>query len=253
MLSLVSPAKLLVRHPKPVLLESTEPEFQEDAHHLIENLRRFSPQDLSEMMSLSEKLSILNHQRYQDFGTPAAKTEQAIFLFAGDTYGSLGATEFSKDDLLFAQNNMRILSGLYGSIRPLDEIYPYRLEMGTGLLTASANTLYKYWKNRIADAIDRDAGGEIVVNLASVEYFKSVQNHLKSKVLTLRFYEEHQNGLKMIGFFVKKARGAMMRYIIKNQIDDPEGLKDFRGENYRFRADLSSEESFVYSRKESAL
>jgi cytoplasmic iron level regulating protein YaaA (DUF328/UPF0246 family) len=248
MLAVISPAKKMDFEPVNGI-NATTPDFVTDANTLAGHARKLSVSDLRAMMKISEDLAKLNRERFQAFSsTPDERaTKQAAFAFAGDTYTGLQAGSLSSDDLDYAQNHLRILSGLYGVLRPLDRIQPYRLEMGRKLATKSGNTLYAYWDDRIGAALDAASDG-VIVNLASNEYFKAAGKKMTSRVITPAFKEEREDGLKMIGLFAKKARGAMARFIVQNRIETVDGLKGFNTDGYGFRADLSGENDWVFSR-----
>lgn len=248
MLAVISPAKKMDFEPVPDLGESA-PKFQADATNLASIARKLSVSDLRAMMKISEDLAKLNRERFQAFDADPdpRKTKQAAFAFAGDTYLGLQAATLSSEDLDYAQHHLRILSGLYGVLRPLDRIQPYRLEMGRKLATKSGNTLYAYWDDRIGAELDNIANG-VIVNLASNEYFKAAGKNMTSRVITPAFKEERDDGLKMIGVFAKKARGAMARFIIQNRVETVDGLKDFDTDGYGFRQDLSDDNNWVFSR-----
>lgn len=248
MLAVISPAKKMDFEPVPGIAHST-PKFQENANELAKVARKLSVSDLRNMMKISENLATLNRDRFQAFSeTPEDRaTKQAAFAFAGDTYTGLMVDSLSSEDLDYSQDHLRILSGLYGVLRPLDRIQPYRLEMGRKLATKSGTTLYAYWADRIGAELDAVSNG-VIVNLASNEYFKAAGKELNSRVITPAFKEERDDGLKMIGLFAKKARGSMARFMMQNRVDTVEGLKDFDSDGYRFRSDLSDENNWVFSR-----
>jgi cytoplasmic iron level regulating protein YaaA (DUF328/UPF0246 family) len=248
MLAVISPAKKMNFDPVDGIAATT-PNFMSDANILAKHARKLSVSDLRAMMKISEDLAKLNRERFQAFSeTPDDRaTKQAAFAFAGDTYTGLQADSLSTDDLQYAQDHLRILSGLYGVLRPLDRIQPYRLEMGRKLATKSGNTLYAYWNDRIGAALDEASDG-VIVNLASTEYFKATGKNMTSRVITPAFKEEREDGLKMIGLFAKKARGAMARFIVANRIETVDDLKGFNTDGYGFRADLSGENDWVFSR-----
>ena len=249
MLAVISPAKKLDFDPIEGVANS-QPMFQDHAVELAGKAKKLSVAKLRDMMKISEDLAKLNKERFAAFSDDPdpRSTKQAGFAFAGDTYQGLQIASFDKNDLKYAQKHLRILSGLYGVLRPLDRIQPYRLEMGRRMKTKAGETLYDFWGTKIGDALDEVSGGTIV-NLASNEYFKSTGKGLSSKVITPAFKEERDGDLKMIGFFAKKARGMMARHIVKNRIDQIDGLKDFDEEGYGFRADLSDEKQLVFTRK----
>ena len=248
MLAVISPAKKLDFEPVLDIGESV-PKFQKDANTLAKVARNLSVSDLRNMMKISEDLASLNRKRFQSFSDEPEtyKTKQAAFAFAGDTYTGLDAQSFTSHDLSYAQDHLRILSGLYGVLRPLDRIQPYRLEMGRNLVTNSGKTLYAYWDERIGSELDFVSDG-VIINLASNEYFKAAGKKMTSRIITPSFKEERDGTLKMIGFFAKKARGAMARYIVQNRVKSTDSLKDFNSYGYGFRPDLSDENSWVFSR-----
>lgn len=251
MLAVISPAKKMNFDPIEIAVDQSLPQFQAEANALAAVARTLSVGQLREMMKLSEDLAKLNRDRFQAFAaqSDARNSKAAMFSFAGDTYVGLNAEGFGTADIAYAQDHLRILSGLYGVLRPLDRIQPYRLEMGRRIKTAKGQTLYDFWGDQIAAALDAASGGEAVINLASQEYFKSAAKYLASPVITPAFKEERGEKLQMIGFFAKKARGMMARFMIENRIDRAEGLKDFDLEGYGFRADLSTQSAWVFTRK----
>jgi hypothetical protein len=201
-------------------------------------------------MSLSEKLSKLNFDRFQAFKTPFSldNAKQALLAFKGDVYNGINASSLSALDLDFAQKNVRMLSGLYGVLRPLDLIQPYRLEMGTKLDNAQGNNLYDYWGSDISKVLNEDEE-KLIVNLASNEYFKAIdKNILKAQILDIVFKEKKNDTYKVIGIYAKRARGLMINYIIRNRLTDAEALKDFSDEGYLYNQELSSDSSWVYIR-----
>ena len=201
-------------------------------------------------MKISEDLAALNKKRFAAFA-PASdecNSKQAAYAFAGDTYTGLQAGNLEKDDVEYAQDHLRILSGLYGVLKPLDRIQPYRLEMGSRLQNKSGYNLYAYWGDRIGAALDKNANG-VIINCASNEYFKATGKNMTSRIITPAFKEERDGELKMIGFFAKKARGSMARFMVLNRIQDPEGLKEFDLDGYKFQPKLSGEDDWVFTRK----
>jgi len=250
MLAVLSPAKKLNFDALDKDLGESQPAFQADANRLAKIARTLSVSDLRGLMKISEDLASLNKKRFASFAAASDElnSKQAAFAFAGDTYTGLQAGNMEADDLAYAQEHVRILSGLYGVLRPLDRIQPYRLEMGSRLKNKAGNNLYAYWGDRIGAALDEAAQG-VVINCASIEYFKATGQAMASRVITPAFKEERDGGLKMIGFFAKKARGMMARFMVLNRIEDPEGLKDFDLEGYRFQPKLSVENDWVFTRK----
>ncbi|MBO3697446.1 peroxide stress protein YaaA [Roseivirga sp. E12] len=255
MLYVISPAKTL-DFETPCDKEKSYPRFQKETLELIGVLRQKSPEEIQELMSLSENLAELNVSRYQKFakGKNTKRAKQAVYAFKGDVYLGLEAEELSDDDILYAQGHLRILSGLYGLLRPLDLIQPYRLEMGTRLAFDDYNTLYNYWSDRIVAQVNRDLkrqGDKVLVNLASQEYFKAIDRpSLKAKVVNVEFLDQKNGKYKVISFFAKKARGLMAQFIIKNKIEEPEALKAFDYEGYWFDAESSHETKLVFKRDE---
>ncbi|GGA30208.1 peroxide stress protein YaaA [Neptunicoccus cionae] len=251
MLAVLSPAKKLNfdRPAKP--MPETYPAFQEDANRLATIAQKLSVGDLRSLMHISEDLAKLNKARFDGFSAQSSvdNAKQAMFAFAGDTYTGLEATGFDESDCSYAQDHLRILSGLYGLLRPMDMIQPYRLEMGSKLKNDEGATLYAYWGEKLCGALDAASSGAPVVNLASNEYFKAArEKKMVSPVITPSFKEDRNGELKMIGFFAKRARGAMARYIIKNRVQTVEGLKDFDLDGYKFQPGLSDEKTLTFTR-----
>lgn len=255
MLIVLSPAKSL-DYETPVTLEiSSQPLFVEQAAVLVDILRKKSPADLAELMSISDKLSVLNAVRYEEWSKTfhAGNARQAVLAFNGDVYDGLGANTLSPEDLMFAQQHLRILSGLYGVLRPLDLMQPYRLEMGTKLPNPNGKDLYAYWKSQVAPVLnaDLDPNRPVLVNLASDEYFKSVDTKaLKGRVVQPVFQDFKNDQYKVISFFAKKARGLMARYIIEHRISEVDALKNFSTGGYRFEPSGSTESVWLFRRKE---
>lgn len=249
MLITVSPAKKLdMSEVKDVA--PTVPAFAQDAEMLAKVARDLSVKDLQKLMGISENLARLNAERFRDFG--AMETKPAALAFAGDTYQGLEAGSLDADEMAFAQDHLRILSGLYGVLRPLDAIQPYRLEMGSRLKTTQGASLYDYWGKRIAQALNDQAqtlGTDVLVNCASQEYFGAVDlSALKPRVITPVFLEEKNGEAKIVSFYAKKARGAMARFIIQRRLTDPDGLRDFDSGGYAYRADQSEGDRWVFQR-----
>ena len=208
-------------------------------------------------MSISPKLAALNEQRYKDWPLPFTKSnaKQAILAFKGDVYTGFNFEEYNEKDFAYAQNHLRILSGLYGLLRPLDLIQPYRLEMGTKLVTPEAKDLYAFWSSKLTSALNgaiRKSGNQTLINLASNEYYNVIDKQsLNGSVITPVFKDKKKDEFKVISFFAKKARGAMSDYIVRNRVSDPDGLKEFKGLGYRFNKKLTRDENWVFTRKES--
>ena len=228
----------------------------DDSQTLINDLSTFSPQDVSKLMGISDKLGILNFERYQTWQLPFDKNNarQALFAFKGDVYTGMDAYSFDKDDIEFAQKNLRILSGLYGLLRPLDLIQPYRLEMGTKLENDRGKNLYEFWHDKITNALNKElsrADKPLLVNLASNEYFKSINTQkLNADIITPVFKDMKNGKYKIISFFAKKARGLMSAYIIKNKISETKQLKKFDSAGYRYNDAMSTANELVFLRNE---
>lgn len=245
MLIVLSPAKNLDFEPADGRLASTEPMFQEETAQLVDVLRKKSPAKIAAMMDLSDKLARLNAERFKAFGEQSRK--QAILAFNGDVYRGFDAGTLDAAGLHAAQERVRILSGLYGLLRPLDLIEPYRLEMGTSLKTGRGESLYDFWGDRLASELDTELDGAPLVNCASNEYFKAVKG-IAAPVITCQFKEEKDGQLRTLGLFAKVARGMIARFAVDERIDDAEGLKDFTGGGYRFQPKLSDATTFTFSR-----
>jgi cytoplasmic iron level regulating protein YaaA (DUF328/UPF0246 family) len=253
MLFVISPAKTL-DFETPCHAEASYPRFRKETLELIGVLKEKSPEEIQELMDLSENLAELNVSRYNKFR--AAKhpkvAKQSLYAFKGDVYIGLEAEELDDEDIVYAQQHLRILSGLYGLLRPLDVIQPYRLEMGTRLAFDDYNTLYNYWADKIARMVNRDLknqGDKVLINLASQEYFKAIDRKaLKARIVDVEFLDFKNGKYKVISFFAKKARGMMARYIIKNRINEPEGLKSFDMDGYYFDDAGSTEEKLIFKR-----
>jgi len=254
MLLLISPAKKLnLDNPNPNI-KFTQPEFIYETQVLVDILRNFSPQQLADLMKISDQIASLNLARYSNFSTKFSlkNAKQAAFAFAGDTYKGLSPNDFTDDDCNFMQQHLRILSGLYGVLRPLDLLQPYRLEMGTRLKNPAGNDLYAYWQKIITHKLNQileELKTNLVVNLASNEYFKVVDSKsLQANIINCDFKDFNQGKYKTIGIHAKRARGAMARFIIKNKITEPERLIEFGYDDYRFCATDSSQYKLVFLR-----
>ncbi len=252
MLVVISPAKRLDWAERDIAV--TQPDFQDDAIRLSKTARNLTLGDLKKLMDLSDDLARLNRDRYRDFAnTPEPEdTRPAALAFAGDTYQGLEAASLDVDELAWAQDHLRILSGLYGVLRPLDAIQPYRLEMGSKLKTRRGKNLYEYWRDQLSKSLNAQAnevGSDVLVNCASQEYFGAVDlKALNLRVITPVFMEDKAGTPKIVSFFAKKARGAMARYIIQRRLTDPKGMTDFDSGGYAYRPDLSSEDKPVFVR-----
>ncbi|MCP4200894.1 MAG: peroxide stress protein YaaA [bacterium] len=252
MLTLLSPAKTMDFSTAPKRLPATKPQFGKDIAVLLERCKKLDAASLQKLMKLSEPLAELNYERFQAMRLPFTDKNSKLCLlaFQGDVYRKLDAASLSKRDLRWAQNHIRILSGLYGLLRPLDLIQPYRLEMGTRLDNSRGKNLYEFWGNRLVDELNAEQKGRaVVLNLASNEYFKAVpKKRLESRLVTAVFQEIRDGKPKTIAFSAKRARGLMARYVVDNRIDDPEGLKNFAEDGYGFRKDLSEDDRLVFTR-----
>ena len=253
MIAVISPAKTL-DFETTYDVEGSEPRFPKETQRLVSTLRRKKEKDLQSMMSISEKIAQLNVERYQTFqgSTNPDIARPAIYAFKGDVYLGLEAETLNEDTILRAQDRLRILSGLYGVLKPLDLIEPYRLEMGTKLKIGKYENLYGFWGNKIAKQINADLkeqGTDTLLNLASQEYFKSVpRKQVKGRIIDVEFKDFKNDQYKIISFFAKKARGLMSRYMLQNNIQDPEELKGFDSDGYYFVENASSEDKFVFYR-----
>ncbi len=254
MLILISPAKTLDFESPLATQQHTLPEFTQEAQQLINQLKDFAVQDVAKLMKLSDKLASLNVARYNSW-TEQHDTDNArpaLLAFRGDVYTGLDADSFSEADFEFAQQHLRILSGLYGVLKPLDLMQPYRLEMGTKLDTPAGNTLYKYWGDRLTDCLNDDPAQTkepLIINLASNEYFGAINPKKLSGTLISPVFKDWKNGqYKIISFYAKKARGLMSRYLIQNQITTAEGLLGFDLEGYAYSPEESSPQAPVFLR-----
>ena len=260
MILVISPAKALDYETPPTTATFTQPDLLDQSVELIDILREKSPAQIAELMSLSDQLSSLNVARYASWSRPfaAGNAKQALLAFNGDVYEGLDATSLTEADLAWAQDHLRILSGLYGVLRPLDLMQAYRLEMGTRLANPRGKNLYEFWGERITDELNRllareeDAGRQrVLVNLASDEYFKSVKpKKLKGRIVTPVFEDWKGGRYKIISFYAKRARGLMSRYVITHRIDEVEALQGFDAEGYAFAANASDADTLVFRRRE---
>ncbi len=254
MLMIISPAKT-VDFETPALGKTfTLPEFLSRSQELIDTLREKDSFEIAELMKISMKLADLNNLRFREWETPFTpeNAKQALFAFRGDVYRGLDADTLDEGSIDFAQGHLRILSGLYGLLRPLDMMQPYRLEMGTRLANERGKNLYDFWGSSLTEALNRalkEQGDTILINLASNEYFKAVVvKELAAEIITPVFKEKRGDSYKIISFSAKKARGLMSRYIIDHRISDPEQIKNFDLEDYAYNPALSSGNSWVFSR-----
>ncbi|MGB0361249.1 MAG: peroxide stress protein YaaA [Endozoicomonas sp.] len=254
MLLVISPAKTLDYETPATTQTFTQPDFLEYSAQLIDELRELSPASIGSLMGISEKLSQLNAARYESWSIPfnMDNAKQTVLAFKGDVYTGLDAETLSQKQLEFAQQHLRILSGLYGLLRPLDLMQAYRLEMGTKLANQRGKDLYQFWGSLITDRINKELASQkkpVLVNLASNEYFKSVQaKNIKGDILTPVFKDLKNGQYKIISFYAKKARGLMCRYMIDKKINQPEELKGFDYEGYEFNEAMSSDKELVFTR-----
>ena len=254
MLILLSPAKNLNFDPAPSAPTATKPRLKADVAELATTAKSLTKAKIKGLMNISDNLAELNYERFQSFVTSGRipNEKQAALAFNGDVYLGLDAASFDADDFLFAQDHLRILSGLYGLLRPLDGIQPYRLEMGSKLNNSRGEDLYDFWGDKIAKAINKDAKGlnnPVLVNLASNEYFGAVdKSTLKFPVITPVFKEEKDGKLRQLQFFAKRARGLMARWAIQNRIEDVEALKDFSVDGYKIQPEESSDDLWLFTR-----
>lgn len=254
MIILLSPSKTLDCESPAPKGEATQPRLLSESQTLIKQLRGKSVAEIQQLMDISEKLATLNHQRFQQWSLPFTpqNARPCFYAFQGDVYTGLEAASFDKVSTRRAQERLRILSGLYGLLRPMDLIQPYRLEMGTRLATSRGKNLYDFWGDRITQMLNEDLATQkhkLVINLASEEYFSAVRPPLlKGKLITPIFKERKGNQLKIIGLFAKKARGMMARYLIKENIQTAEGIHSFAMDGYRYQPHLSTETAFIFMR-----
>ncbi len=253
MLVVISPAKRLDLKPHPCV-QQTRAAFAEDTRKLIQAARKLSASDLKKLMGISDALATLNVERFTSFQSDPApdQTKASALMFDGDTYAGLEAQTLDEDAFRWAQSHLRILSGLYGLLRPLDAIQPYRLEMGSKLVTSRGKTLYDFWGDKLAKALNTDgesAQTDTLINCASNEYFGAVDRAaLKLRVVTPVFMEVKDGSAKVISFYAKKARGAMARFMVQNRLNDVEALKDFTSGGYKYQPKLSEDEKLVFWR-----
>ncbi|MCM8595084.1 peroxide stress protein YaaA [Accumulibacter sp.] len=256
MIIVLSPAKTLDYLTPPTIADCTEPVFLDDAEELIGILRRLSPAEVASLMQISDPLATLNAARYADWRRPFTpeNAKQAVLAFNGDVYEGLDAVSLPPADLRFAQDRLRILSGLYGLLRPLDLIQPYRLEMGTRLANARGRDLYAFWGRRIGDALAsalRDGGGRVLINLASEEYFRAIRPQDLPTPLIQPVFEDWSGGrFRVVSFHAKRARGLMARFAVLSRLADEHGLKDFAGGGYAYSSESSTPLRWVFRRRQ---
>ncbi len=256
MLIVISPAKTLDYDSPSKTKTYTVPGFLDSSQELIDTLKKISKADLMSLMNISEKIATLNVKRYKDWSLPLTESnaKQCIYAFRGEVYTGLDIDQFNASDIKYCQTHLRILSGLYGLLRPLDLMFPYRLEMGTRLRTGSGMNLYSYWDDTITQAINQllaKQKDKILINLASNEYFKSVRvKKLEGEIITPAFKEYKNGEYKMLGVYAKRARGLMSRYILQNRIEDAEDLKSFDLDSYKFNKKLTKDNQWVFTRRQ---
>ena len=254
MLIVISPAKTLDFETPASTNKNTLPDFLDDSAELIDQLKRLEPDKIGDLMSISPKLATLNSNRYHQWSLPfnLNNAKQSALAFKGDVYTGLDAESFNPDELAFAQNHLRILSGLYGVLRPLDLIQAYRLEMGTQFNNSRGKDLYAFWGDIITESINQDLKKQqnsALVNLASNEYYKSIKaDKLNTNVITPVFKDQKNGVYKIISFFAKKARGLMSRYIIQHKLTNPEDIKGFNLAGYSFNTNASNKGEWVFTR-----
>ena len=256
MFFVLSPAKNLNEKAPAPVKEFTQPDLLAEAEILMRQLRELAPQQIAELMHVSDKIALLNAERNAEWHTPFTpdNAKQAVCMFNGDVYEGIAADILKPEQIQYLQQHVRLLSGLYGILRPLDLMQPYRLEMGTAFANTRGKNLYEFWGDIITDLLNdtlAQAGSDILVNLASQEYFKSVNTKkLKARLITPVFKDEKNGKYKIISFYAKRARGLMVRYAAEHNITDPEMLKNFDYEGYSFNAAASNESEWVFMRKE---
>ena len=256
MLMVISPAKTLDFDSPLATTKNSQPRFLDQSQQLINELQKLAPHDISNLMSVSDKIGTLNFDRFQAWQLPFDQdnARAAVLAFKGDVYTGMQAESFNAGDFTFAQKHLRILSGLYGLLRPLDLMQPYRLEMGTKFANKSAKNLYEFWDNKITDVLNQDikkSGNKVLVNLASNEYFKSVQLKQLDADMVTPVFKDFKNGkYKIISFYAKKARGMMAAYIIKNKITKADDLKSFNVDGYNFNSEMTVGTDWVFTREE---
>ncbi len=257
MITLLSPSKTQADPNEPAdhqHRETTTPAFLPDAVELVRTLQQQSPGELAQLMSVSETLAELNYARYQRFGPPftADNARLALLTFRGDVYTDIAVDTYYSADFTFAQQHLRILSGLYGLLRPLDLMQPYRLEMGTALSTARGNNLYRFWGDRLSDHLTETLATQetpTVINLASQEYFKSINPKKLGAPVITPLFKEYKNGkLRTVAIYAKRARGKMANFIVKNRIDAPDQLKTFNEDRYEYHEVASTVQQWVFVR-----
>jgi len=255
MLITLSPAKTLNYEPQALTCEFTTPRLLEHSQRIINNMQRFNADEIAGLMGVSDKIADLTYTRFQSWVTPFTtdNAKQAVLAFKGQAYDGMDAAEWSPDDFIASQGVLRILSGLYGVLRPLDLMQAYRLEMGTGVSIEEEKNLYLFWGSTLTDLLNSDlaeTNSDTLINLASHEYFKAIKKkEINAQIITPAFKEERDGAFKMISFFAKVARGQMTSYIIRNRLTNPEQIKRFDKDGYKFNQSESTDTDWVFTRK----
>lgn len=256
MLLVLSPAKTLDYDTPPRTKKCTQPDYLQDSQLLVNRARSYSALDIAELMQVSMKIAELNFERFEAWHTPFTRdnAKQAVLAFKGDVYTGLDAESFSATDFTYAQQHLRILSGLYGLLRPLDLMQPYRLEMGRKIDTGRGKNLYEFWGNTITDGLNaqlKKLRSPYLINLASSEYFKSVKpKQLQGEIITPEFRDWKNGQYKMMGVYAKKARGQLSRFVIQHQLSEPQAMQEFDVGGYRFNKKMSTDHKWVFTRKQ---
>ena len=255
MLAILSPAKTLDFDSPLTTDQHSAPEFAKESKALIKTLRQLEPSDIGSLMGISDKLATLNHDRYAHWSAKfddASGARASLLAFKGDVYLGLDAQTLSKRDFTWAQKRLRVLSGLYGLLRPLDRIHPYRLEMGTALRNIAGKDLYEFWGGKVTQALNEALSGQrskVLINLASNEYYKVVQaQNIDGRIVTINFKEWRRDAYRFVSFSAKKARGLMARYMIDQRAEKADDLKAFDVEGYAFNEELSSRDEWIFTR-----
>ena len=255
MLAILSPAKTLDFDSPLTTDQHSAPEFTKESKALIKTLRQLEPSDIGSLMGISDKLATLNHDRYAHWSAKfddASGARASLLAFKGDVYLGLDAQTLSKRDFTWAQKRLRVLSGLYGLLRPLDRIHPYRLEMGTALRNTAGKDLYEFWGGKVTQALNEALSGQrskVLINLASNEYYKVVQTqNIDGRIVTINFKEWRRDAYRFVSFSAKKARGLMARYMIDQRAEKADDLKAFDVEGYAFNEELSSRDEWIFTR-----
>lgn len=253
MITLLSPSKGQNFDPSDIELH-TLPILLNHSKHLMNHLKTMQVSEIKSLMSISDRLAELNYERIQAFTTPfkQGQAKQAVLAFQGDVYSGLNAQSMNQDDLSFAQKHLRILSGLYGYLRPLDLILPYRLEMKTKLSIDNNENLYLFWGDTLTECLNKELSDQdVVINLASNEYFKALKpRKIKAPVITIHFKDSKDGNTRVVAIYAKIARGAMARALVDNRVTEPEMIKELVVDDYRYQADLSNDNNWVFTRQQ---